>query len=70
MSKFIINGERQLCGDVNILGAKNSVLPLLAACILTDEKIILHNCPDITDVHNMLAILNSLGVTKIGRAHV
>ena len=65
MSKFIINGERQLCGDVNILGAKNSVLPLLAACILTDEKIILHNCPDITDVHNMLAILNSLGVTTI-----
>ncbi len=62
MSKFIINGERELHGELNMLGAKNSVLPLLAACILTDEKVLLHNCPDITDVHNMLAILKSLGV--------
>ncbi len=61
MSKFIINGERQLSGELNILGAKNSVLPLLAAAILTDEKVVLHNCPDISDVHNMLAILQSLG---------
>ena len=40
MSKFIINGERELHGELNMLGAKNSVLPLLAACILTDEKVL------------------------------
>ena len=61
MGRFIINGERQLSGVLDILAAKNSVLPLLAAAILTDEKVVLHNCPDITDVHNMLAILQSLG---------
>ena len=61
MSKFIINGDKQLNGELNILGAKNSVLPLLAAGILTDEIVTIHNCSDITDVHNMLAILESLG---------
>lgn len=62
MSKLLINGEKQLFGELGIKGAKNSVLPLLAASILTDKQVVLHNCPDITDVHNMLAILRSLGV--------
>lgn len=63
MSKYIIDGGRELCGSINIQSAKNSVLPLLAASILTDEKVILHNCPDISDVQNMIAILREMGCT-------
>lgn len=61
MSKYIITGGNELYGDVDIKGAKNSVLPLLAASILTDEKVIIHNCPQITDVQNMARILVKLG---------
>lgn len=61
MSKYIINGGRRLDGELRIGGAKNSVLPLLAASILTDEKIILHDCPAISDVDNMLKIITSMG---------
>lgn len=61
MDKYIINGGNKLYGSLQIKGAKNSVLPLLAGSILTNEKIILLNCPDITDVRNMLSILDNLG---------
>lgn len=61
MSKFIIYGGKQLNGSLKITAAKNSVLPLLAASILTDEQVVIHNCPNITDVQNMLEILKSLG---------
>lgn len=61
MSKFIIEGGRQLFGKINVPGAKNSVLPLLAASILTDELVVIKNCPNISDVVNMLKILQSLG---------
>ena len=62
MSKYIINGGNILNGTVNVRGAKNSVLPLLAASILTDEQVILHNCPNITDVANMIKMLQAMGV--------
>jgi UDP-N-acetylglucosamine 1-carboxyvinyltransferase len=62
MSRYIILGGRTLDGTVNIRGAKNSVLPLLAASILTDEQVIIHNCPDITDVWNMIRMLQLMGV--------
>ncbi len=62
MSKYIINGGNTLDGTVNIHGAKNSVLPLLAASILTDEQVIIHNCPEITDVANMIKMLQIMGV--------
>ncbi|MEG1609114.1 MAG: UDP-N-acetylglucosamine 1-carboxyvinyltransferase, partial [Clostridia bacterium] len=61
MDKYIINGGKKLCGSLQIKGAKNSVLPLLAGSILTKEKVVLLNCPDITDVRNMLGILENLG---------
>lgn len=62
MEKFIINGGGRLYGKVEIKGAKNSILPLLAGAILTEDKVTLHNCPDITDISNMLEILKNLGV--------
>lgn len=61
MSKYIINGGKKLYGKVNINGAKNSVLPLLATCLLTDEPVIIHNCPEISDVRNMCKIIVNLG---------
>lgn len=62
MEKFIIRGGNRLYGRAEIKGAKNSILPLLAAAILTEDKVTLHNCPDITDIANMLEILKNLGV--------
>lgn len=61
MSKYIITGGNELNGELDIKGAKNSVLPLLAASILTDETVVLHNCPYISDVLNMIKILITLG---------
>ena len=61
MSKYIINGGRKLRGTVRVQGAKNAVLPLFAAALLTDERVVIHNCPDLIDVSNMARILNSLG---------
>ena len=61
MSKYIIRGGTPVAGDIRIKGAKNSVLTLLAACILTDGKVTLHDCPHISDVNTMLAIMERLG---------
>ncbi len=61
MEKYIINGGNKLYGSVEIQTAKNSVLPILAATVLTDGKVKLFNIPRITDVRNMVKILSRLG---------
>jgi len=62
MDKFIIYGGKALSGEVTPSGNKNAALPLLAACTLTEEPVVLHNVPDIRDVQIMRALLESLGV--------
>ncbi len=62
MEKFIIEGGIPLRGDVTPSGNKNAALPILAACLLTEEPIILHNVPQIRDVIDMRTLLESLGV--------
>jgi UDP-N-acetylglucosamine 1-carboxyvinyltransferase len=62
MDKFIIEGGTPLSGEVTPAGNKNAALPLLAACLLTDEPVILHNVPDIQDVRTMRNLIMSLGV--------
>jgi UDP-N-acetylglucosamine 1-carboxyvinyltransferase len=62
MEKFLIEGGKKLEGVVTPSGNKNSALPILAACLLTDEEIVLHNVPSITDVVTMQSLLASLGV--------
>ncbi len=62
MERYIINGKKRLDGSVKIESAKNAVLPIIAASIMTDEEIVINNCPKITDVLSMVRILNSLGV--------
>lgn len=67
MKEYIINGGQSLDGALEIKGAKNSILPLMAASILTDEITVLHNCPYISDVDSMINILEGLG-SKIIRS--
>ena len=50
MSKFVINGGKRLSGEIKVQGAKNSVLPVLAATVLCDGECIIHNCPNLSDV--------------------
>ncbi len=61
MDKFVIGGGRRLAGSVRAQSAKNSVLPLLAASILTEKEVILHEMPRISDVSCMVEILRQLG---------
>ncbi len=61
MSKLIIKGGNRLFGDVKIHGAKNSVLPILAATVLCNGMSVIHNCPKLSDVSASLNILQHLG---------
>ncbi len=65
MEKYIINGGNKLYGSVRIQTAKNSVLPILAATVLTDGKVKLLNVPHISDVKNMVKILSCLGCKAV-----
>ena len=58
---LIIEGGRRLCGDLTVQGAKNSVLPILAACILSGDVCVLQRCPRLEDVDTSVAILRHLG---------
>ena len=62
MEKFLIEGGTPLSGVMTPSGNKNAALPLLAACLLTDEPVVLRNIPDIQDVQTMRKLVMSLGV--------
>ncbi|MCE9614569.1 MAG: UDP-N-acetylglucosamine 1-carboxyvinyltransferase [Lentisphaerae bacterium] len=62
MARFIIQGGKRLSGRHRVLGNKNAVLPMLAACVLTDEPVVITNIPLIEDVLTTLEILAHLGV--------
>ncbi len=63
MTSFIIEGGHPLQGAIHPTGNKNAALPLLAACLLTDEPVTLHNVPLIGDVKTMLTLFEELGAT-------
>ena len=63
MSAYRIRGGRPLRGTVPISGAKNSVLPILAATLLNGGRSVLHNCPHLRDVESAIRILRHLGCT-------
>jgi UDP-N-acetylglucosamine 1-carboxyvinyltransferase len=63
MDKFIIEGGHPLSGTVTPSGNKNAALPLLAACLLTDEPVTLHNLPAVGDVATMGELLSDVGVS-------
>ncbi len=62
MAQFNIEGGHRLRGTITPVGNKNSALPLLAACLLTDQPLTLGNMPDIGDVRTKLELLVQLGV--------
>ena len=61
MSKYIIDGSFPINGTVTASGNKNAALPCIAACLLTEEEIVLGNLPDIEDVRVMFEVLQELG---------
>jgi len=69
---FVIEGGEPLNGRIRAAGNKNGALPILAACLLTDEPVVLHNVPRIRDVETMIALIADLGadVEWVGRNDV
>jgi UDP-N-acetylglucosamine 1-carboxyvinyltransferase len=63
MEKFVIQGGVPLSGTIVPAGNKNGALPILAACLLTEDEVILRNVPEIADVRAMTLLLESLGAT-------
>ncbi len=61
MSKYLITGGNKIHGTLSIKGAKNSILPLMAASLLNENINIIHNVPLIADVYTMIDILKSIG---------
>ena len=62
MEKFVIQGGAPLSGEIVAAGNKNAALPILAACLLTEEEVVVRNVPRIRDVDSMLLLLEGLGV--------
>ena len=65
MPKLIINGQNRIVGEITVQGAKNSVLPIIAATILCKGESIIHNCPELSDVEVSLKIIKALGGTYV-----
>ena len=63
MASFIIEGGHKLHGDIYPQGAKNEVLQIICATLLTAEEVIVNNVPDILDVNNLIQLMRDMGVT-------
>ena len=61
MEKFLIEGGARLTGEIRTSGSKNSALPALAACLLTDEPVILHRIPRVRDIRTMEKLMGYIG---------
>ncbi len=61
MSKLLVTGRKKLSGEISVQGAKNSVLPILSAVLLTRGESVIYNCPDLSDVEASVNILRYLG---------
>lgn len=61
MSAIVVEGGKKLQGEIDLQGAKNSALPILAATVLCHKECILHNCPNLSDVQAAVSILKHLG---------
>ncbi len=68
MASFVIEGGHRLQGDIYPQGAKNEVLQIICATLLTSEKVVVNNIPDILDVNNLIQLMREMGVevAKLG----
>lgn len=62
MASFVIEGGHKLKGEIVPQGAKNEVLQVVCATLLTDEQVVIHNIPNILDVNNLIQLLRDMGV--------
>jgi UDP-N-acetylglucosamine 1-carboxyvinyltransferase len=65
MEKMIVRGGRALRGCVAVAGSKNAALPIMAACLLTDEPVILEGVPQLSDVDTLARLLDGLGLSTV-----
>ena len=63
MASFVIEGGHRLSGEIHPQGAKNEVLQIICATLLTAEKVTVNNIPDILDVNNLIQLMREMGVT-------
>jgi len=63
MEQYVIKGGNPLVGDVDIGGAKNAALPILAAAIMSNETVVIDNLPDVNDINVMLDAISCIGAT-------
>ena len=63
MDAFSIHGGHRLSGTISVDGSKNASLPLLAASLLTDEQLVFEGVPNLSDIENMMRLLDELGCT-------
>ncbi|KAA6321128.1 UDP-N-acetylglucosamine 1-carboxyvinyltransferase, partial [termite gut metagenome] len=63
MASFIIEGGHKLAGEIRPQGAKNEVLQIICATLLTAEEVTIHNIPDILDVNNLIRLMADIGVS-------
>ena len=79
MEQYAIKGGNPLVGEVEIGGAKNAALAILAASVMTDETVLIENMPDVRDTNVLLQAMESIGViieridrhtVKINAAHI
>lgn len=61
LEKIVISGKRELKGEIRVQGAKNALLPILAACVTAEGVSVIHNCPRLTDVEAAVKILRHIG---------
>ncbi len=61
MDKLLIKGPSKLVGKVKVSGSKNSALPIMAACLLTKERCVIRNVPNLSDIRTMARLLQRLG---------
>lgn len=61
MASFVITGGKNLSGEIVPQGAKNEALQIICACLLTDERVVIHNVPDIEDIRNLLILVEAMG---------
>ena len=72
MGKYIVGGGKKIEGEFSVRGSKNACLPILAACVLAEDEVVLENVPLISDVLQTMEILREIGcrVKQEGRTFI
>ena len=69
MDTLILEKSGPLTGTIEVNGSKNSSLPIMAACLLTEDEVVLEGVPQVTDVLTMVEILRTLGAQAVWEDH-